>query len=198
MSAAYPITGREVMIYAAAAGPGGALALRLARGGARIVLADLDSAALSAVARRAPDRIEAVPVPDESYPTLSRMQESWNGEGLAAVYNFAPLTRPENISAQIDILRNLVRSTMRGLVAGKGAFVTLVRRPRDPLALSAVGMCAALSQAGAALAAEVARHGMRVHTLTLPHKDDDGAMQAALLLASAEGRAWRSGTFDLD
>jgi NAD(P)-dependent dehydrogenase (short-subunit alcohol dehydrogenase family) len=198
MTVPHPFARQTILVVAGATGPGGQMAVHLARGGARVILADRKLDALHAIASRDPDRIEALPLQDGSDDAVCLLQEAWGHEPLNAVINLAPLSQADDISAQIALLRSLMRTTMRGLVAGQGAFITLVRRPRDPLALTAVGMCAALSEASAALGREVARQSVRVHTLTVPPKHAGRAVLPALMLASPSGRVWQSATFAID
>ncbi|MFC6583992.1 hypothetical protein [Sulfitobacter aestuariivivens] len=145
-----------------------------------------------------PERIEPLVIADGETDKLSLLKDAWADEPITLVVNLMPLSRPVDISAQMRALSMVLRTTLRGLVAGKGTLATVVARPGDPLALNAQGLCGAVARAGEAVAAEVHAKGVRVHTLSVPAAHPGAALGMLIHLGSGTAQNLKSTTFHLD
>ncbi len=188
---------RVAVIVAACQSPGPKLAQALAGDGARVVVIDREAKKLEALARLAPRLIEPLVVDRCHRETLDLIRDTWGDTPLHLLVNLMPLQRGVEISEQMHALTALLRSKGRGLIAGRGALINVVRRPVEPLSLSGQGMCGAVAAAGQALARELAGHGVRVHTLIVPQNQMARAIEPLLFLGSERGQSVPGAVLDL-
>jgi len=186
-----------VILLAACQPPGAALAHAFAQRGVRVIAIDGNAEYLTRIAAQDPDWIETLTIEDFQTDMTHRLQDAWGSEPLRMVVNLMPLARPAQITEQMRTLAAILRTTARGLVADQGSIVSLVARPRDPLALLGHGVVAALSAGSAALAGVMAAKSVRVHVVCLPKSAPEVAVETLLHLASPEARQIASTTFDL-
>ncbi|MGC1498157.1 MAG: hypothetical protein WA790_20290 [Sulfitobacter sp.] len=197
MSFSSAITNRTVVILSACQSPGAEMALACARGGARVVAIDNDAEGLNRLAADCPDRIEPLSVQGNQVETLRLLKDAWGSEPIHLVVNLMPLEFPHNITEQMRALTIIMRSMGRGLIAGKGALVTVTARPNDPLALVEQGMCGALRSAGASLASIFSPKSVRIHTVTVPKGNPELALETVFFLDNPQTRYLKNAEFDL-
>ncbi len=173
------------------------MALACARGGARVVAIDNDADGLNRLAADCPDRIEPLSVQGNQVETLRLLKDAWGSEPIHLVVNLMPLEFPHNITEQMRALTIIMRSMGRGLIAGKGALVTVTARPNDPLALVEQGMCGALRSAGASLASIFSPKSVRIHTVTVPKGKSELALETVFFLDNPQTRYIKNAEFDL-
>lgn len=152
---------------------------------------------LAQIAELAPEQIEPLFVKGGQVEALRLLRDAWGGEPLDLVVNLMPLAYPQHITEQMRGLSSIMRTFGRGLIAGKGALISIAARPRDPLALVEQGMCAALDAAGTALSDAMAINTLRVHTVTVPKNAPQVAVGTLLMLADEKARPIKSARFDL-
>tara|TARA_R110002049_G_scaffold23545_4_gene83420 strand:+ start:12305 stop:12901 length:597 start_codon:yes stop_codon:yes gene_type:complete len=186
-----------IAIFAASRGPGPAVAHAAAQQGARIVAIDGNPVALSEIAGLHPVKIETLVMNGDQLENLRNLKDSWGAVPTDLVLNLLPLDPRVEITAQMRGLSALVQAMGRGVVAGKGAIVTVVERPREALSLTAQGMLGAVDHACAALGRELAARSVRVHVVTVPQGQAEMAMKTVLYLGSDAGRSVQSGRIDL-
>lgn len=189
----YPV----IVIIGACQPLGQTAAVALAEKGARVVVIDRDPRALDMICEQNPDWIEALAVEDIEAQLAPLLQEAWRAQSIDLVINLMPLAQPRDISAQMRMLNAILRTTLRGLVAGQGSLVSIVAHPADPLALVAQGMRAAVEAASVALAAEVVAKNVDVRCISLSRSDASQTLQTLTCLAGRASRTLHSTTFDL-
>lgn len=188
----------HVIIAAAARPPGPALAVALARAGARVVALDPDADALGAIATHVPERIETLTLDPSDRTALARLSGAWGDTHIDLVINLMPLNLPVDINAQMRGLTVLVRHSARGLIRGQGGFVTLAARPTDALALMGQGLVAALGAGTTALNTALNPRGVRFYTVTVPSDAPEVAHDLLVQLAQTPRLHLRGGQHDLD
>ncbi len=152
---------------------------------------------LAEIAAQAPDRIEPLFIKGGQVEALRLLRDAWGAEPLDLVINLMPLAYPHHITEQMRGLSMIMRTFGRGLIAGKGALVSLAAKPRDPLSLVEQGMCAALTAAGQNLGDALAINTLRVHTVLVPGPSPECAVDTLLFLSRDTSRRIKSTTFDL-
>lgn len=185
------------MVLSACQPPGAEVAQAFARTGAHIIVMGGNAAGLTKIAAAAPEQIEPFFVKGGQVEALRLLGDAWGAEPLDMVVNLMPLAYPHHITEQMRGLSTIMRAFGRGLIAGKGALVSVVARPDDPLSLVEQGMCAALNAAGVALGDAVASKSLRVHTVTVPKGVPERAVDTLLFLCGGQARHFKSTTFDL-
>jgi len=188
---------RTVLILSACQPPGPQIAQAFADAGARVIVMGGDAQGLARIAQAAPDRIEPLFIKGGQIEALRLLDTAWGEEPIDLVINLMPLAYPKHITEQMRGLSIIMQSFGRGVIAGKGALVSVAARPSDTLALVEQGMCAALEAGAAALADAVASKSMRVHTVMVPKKSPEIAVNTLLFLGGTSSRHIKSTIFDL-
>ena len=188
---------RTVVIISACQSPGAEIALAYAKGGARVVAIDCDADGLATLVAADPERIEPLSIKGNQIETLRLLKDAWGAEPIHLVVNLMPLEFPHNITEQMRALSIIMRSMGRGLIAGKGALVTIAVGANDPLAMVEQGMCGALGSAGVALAQVFGPKAVRIHTVMVPKKNAKVAVETVFFLDNPQARHLKSAMFDL-
>ena len=187
-----------IIIFGACQPLGHAAAIAFADKGARVVLIDDDPKALDAICAQNPDWIEALAIEDIEGQMVAMLKEAWGNERIDLVINLMPMAKPRDISAQMRILTAILRTTLRGLVAGQGSVISVAAQPTDPLAFVAHGMVAALGAASEALASALSKKNVAVHCVNVPRSRSGQALDTLMFLGSPAGRAVQTTTFNVD
>ena len=186
-----------ILILSACQPPGAEIAQAFATLGAKVIVMGGQAARLAEIAALAPDQIEPLFIKGGQVEALRLLRDAWGAEPLDLVVNLMPLAYPHHITEQMRGLSMIMRTFGRGLIAGKGALVSVVARPRDPLALVEQGMCAALTSAAKTLSDAVAINTLRVHTVSVPKQNPAVAVDTLVFLAGPQSRRIKSTTFEL-
>lgn len=186
-----------VLILGACQQPGAAIARALAKSGARVILIDGDSKALTKIAASDPDNIETLTLPKLQSDMTHLLRDAWGAEPLDMVVNLMPLAFPDAIAEQMRTLSAIFRATARGLVAARGSIVSLVSQPKAPLALVGQGRLAALQAGSGALGQAVAKHGVRTHVISVPDNRRSVAVECLQHLITPAAKPMASTTIEL-
>ncbi len=197
MSIADSLSDRTFLILSACQPPGPQIAGAFAATGARVIVMGGDAKGLAQIAVQDPDQIETLFVQGGQIEALRLLGKAWGNEPLDLVVNLMPLAYPRHISEQMRAISLIMQAFGRGLMAGRGALVSLAARPSDPLALVEQGMAAALGAGGTALGDALAAKAIRVHTVLVPKTQPELALDSLLFLASNQSQHVKSNTFDL-
>jgi 23S rRNA U2552 (ribose-2'-O)-methylase RlmE/FtsJ len=176
--------GKTVLVLAACRSPGPQAIHRLAQQRARIVAIDRDPGGLLRMAKADADRIETITADCSNVATLRHFRDAWGKQPLDVLLDLSPLVTGRDLDGQIRALIALYKATGRGLIAARGAMITLVGRPVDRLDIEGHARVGALCAAQAQWAAECARFGVRVHTLIVPQDAPCTALSTTLFLAA--------------
>lgn len=177
-----------VIVISAGDGPGPDIAAAFAARGARVIALDDRPDALDRLTSTAPSRIEPLAVPELDAQSLQSVKDGWGQGPIDMVVNLMPMRAGGEISDQMRLLTAILRTMIRGLVAGQGAIVSLVPAPRDNLALGAQGLWGAIREGSAALGAELAEKSVRVHALSVSKGAENAVPGTLVHLAGPEGR----------
>ena len=175
--------------------PGAELAGAFAQAGARVIAIDEDQGLLDHLAMADPTRIDVLWAEGFRADTLQILKDDWGNEPVDLVVNLMPLRRGEDISSQLRMLSMILRTMIRGLIAGQGAIVSLVPRPQDNLALPAQGLWGALTEGSKALGRELGAKNLRVHVVGVPPDAPARAVETVTHLGSPAGKALQSSVF---
>lgn len=188
-----------IIILGACQPLGHSAAIAFAEKGARVVVIDGDPKALEAISSQNPEWIEPLAIENIETEMAPMLKDAWGAQRIDLVLNLLPL-KPgaRDISAQMRMMSAVVRTTLRGLVAGRGSLVTLVGQSQDPLAFVSHGMQAALKAGSMALADAVASKGVRAHCITTGDPQRAQLRDMLMYLTSPSGRMISSSSFDLD
>ncbi|MRU13976.1 hypothetical protein FDP25_00875 [Roseovarius sp. A21] len=157
-----------VVILAAGCAEGRDLASMSARAGARVVVVDNDAAEVNAIARLAPDRIEALHL-DVLNPAHCRVFcEAWGDEPLDLLIQCQALRAPHRLGAAAQSIPAMTEGLAKGLARGRGRVVTLHRSAEVVENVGQRAMTHALEALPWLMQATPWAKGLRVTALRLP------------------------------
>ncbi len=186
-----------VILIGAAQNPGPELAKAFAASGAKVIAIDEDERQLDHLAAADPSRIDVLWADGFKADTLQVLKDAWGSEPIDLVVNLMPLRQRADISNHMRLLSMILRTMIRGMIAGQGAVLNIVPRPQDYLALPAQGLWGAMTGASAALGRELRSKNLRVHVVGVPADAPDRAVDVATYLGSAAAKTLESTVFEV-
>ncbi|KNG95476.1 hypothetical protein [Pseudaestuariivita atlantica] len=150
------------------------MAVQLAELNWQVIVVGQDAERLMALAERAPDRIDPLPMALNSRENAEQLGAVWGDEPLHALAQFQPVLMPLQITLAVRSVALMTGAFAAGLRAARG--VNLVAMPRsrdleDPLSQAAEGA-----------------HSRALRALALAHQKA-GFRTVGLLSAGARGKA---------
>ena len=179
----YGFENRTILMAGAACAAGAVLATFYARSGARVVLIDQDEAAILTIARRFPERIDALRF-DVMRPDLCRrLGQLWEDEPISALIHLQALRSRTGPGAHLTSIETLSLALAPGL-GGQGRVAILYPVP-DGQSAAGKAALAAYEAMPATLQDRLGGQGVLVNALRLPQVSGRAARQADLIHATA-------------
>jgi len=183
---------KTVLIAGAGCEVGQALCLHYTRAGARVVAVDNDEAAMIALARQAPDRLDALALDLWRPAACRRLGEAWQDEPLHVLVLLQPLSRPRRPAAAMAVVELLTEALLPGLTAGRGRALVMMRGVAPDDSVTAGLLHGAMRRLAAGLDARHCGAGVTVNAVLLPPGAPDGPAlgalwQAAIILTAPGG-----------
>lgn len=161
-----------VVILAAGCAVGRDLAQMVARAGARVVVVDSEEAEVNAIARLAPERIEALHL-DVLNPSHCRIFcEAWGDEPLDLLIQCQPLRAPHRPGAAVQAIPAIAEGLAGGLARGRGCVVMLYRAAPEAAGAGQRALIHALEVLPGLMQGATWARGLRVTALRLPEAGD--------------------------
>lgn len=156
------LSGQRIIVLGACCGFGRGVVRDLVAAGARVVVADANTAALSQFAGAVPMPVKGAPV-----EALRRIGRVWGAARLDAVLNLMPLRHPDEIDLNIAFLTALVQGFMPALAPREGQIISVVGRPDQPLDVARAALAPALATAQAAYVHALHRDGLSLNMINV-------------------------------
>jgi NAD(P)-dependent dehydrogenase (short-subunit alcohol dehydrogenase family) len=157
-----------VVIFAAGCAEGRDLAGMAARAGARVIAVDHDAARANAVAKTAPDRIEALTLDVLRLAHCRLLSAEWGAEPLDLVIHCQALRAPDRAGAAAQAIPALTEGLAKGLARGRGRVVLLYRSVPPEAGAGPAALIHALEALPPLMQASAWAKGLRVTALRLP------------------------------
>ena len=179
----YGFEDRTILIGGAACATGAALGAFFARAGARVVLIDRNEAAILDIARRHPNRMDALRL-DVMRPDLcSRLGELWEDEPIAALIHLQMLRHRAGPGAHLASVEALSDALAPGL--GQTGRIVMVYAAPNTASATAVAGFAAYDRLPVALQDRLGGQGIVVNALRLPPGGEKAVLRADFTRAIA-------------